>query len=308
MLNPLWLKTFVTLIETGHFTRTAEKLFMTQPGVSQHIKKLESVCGYSLIERNNKSFDITAQGQTVYHYAKELQLRESHLIAKLEPDSPFKGTVKLACSGSLALLLYPHLLDLQCEHPHLITHIEAAPKHKVLADILSGDADIGIVTRMPTDKRLIGEKLSIEPLCLMLPASHSIEDLNLEKLQNLGVITHPDVENCLSLYCDNCGEKWMEEIRFDKLPVSGYVNQLSQILLPVAKGLGFTVLPLSALENFPDKAKIAIYQPKHEVSETLYLLTKQRASTPLRFTTIIEQIKDVLLRQDRHAGTERSCN
>ena len=48
MLNPVWLKTFVTLIETGHFTKTAEKLFMTQPGVSQHIAKLEQASKYLL--------------------------------------------------------------------------------------------------------------------------------------------------------------------------------------------------------------------------------------------------------------------
>ncbi|MFT6927030.1 MAG: DNA-binding transcriptional LysR family regulator [Psychromonas sp.] len=38
MLKPFWLNTFKTLIEVGHFTQTAEKLNMTQPGVSQHIK------------------------------------------------------------------------------------------------------------------------------------------------------------------------------------------------------------------------------------------------------------------------------
>ena len=37
MLNPVWLETFITLVDTGHFTQTAEKLHMTQPGVSQHI-------------------------------------------------------------------------------------------------------------------------------------------------------------------------------------------------------------------------------------------------------------------------------
>lgn len=73
MLNPLWLKTFITLIETGHFTRTAERLFMTQPGVSQHIKKLEQACGHPLIERNNKSFEITQQGKMLFDYAKESQ-------------------------------------------------------------------------------------------------------------------------------------------------------------------------------------------------------------------------------------------
>ncbi|WP_162064507.1 LysR family transcriptional regulator [Vibrio taketomensis] len=296
MLNPVWLKTFITLIETGHFTRTAEKLFMTQPGVSQHIKKLERECGHLLIERNNKSFDITTQGQAVYDYAKKQQQLEAQLIAGLEPDSPYKGTVRLACSGSLALLLYPHLLDLQDQHRELIPHIEAAPKRKVIADILSGDADIGIVTSIPTDKRLVSQQLSIEPLCLMLPLSANISEFNLSSLEHIGLINHPDAENYLSLYCDLAGERWLQEVRFDKLPITGYVNQLSQILLPVAKGLGFTVLPMSALENFPHKEQITVYQPQEQVSETLYLITKQRANAPLRFATVINQIESVLTR------------
>ncbi|GAB2645467.1 LysR family transcriptional regulator [Vibrio panuliri] len=296
MLNPLWLKTFVTLIETGHFTRTAEKLFMTQPGVSQHIKKLEAECGYPLIERNNKSFDITTQGQAVYDYAREMQLRETQLLTNLEPDSPYKGTVKIACSGSLALLLYPDLLELQCQHPALISHVEAAPKRKVLADVLSGEADIGIVTSIPTDKRLVSQQLSVEPLCLMLPASHPSDNLSIDQLQQLGMINHPDAENCLALYCENCHEEWLQDLRFDQIPITGYVNQLSQILLPVSKGLGFTVLPQGALENFPEKEKIVVYQAKQEVAETLYLITKQRARRPLRFTTIINQIENILSR------------
>ena len=59
MFNPVWLNTFVTLVNTEHFTKTAEKLFMTQPGVSQHINKLENAFGYSLIRRDKKSFEIT---------------------------------------------------------------------------------------------------------------------------------------------------------------------------------------------------------------------------------------------------------
>ncbi len=51
MINPLWLNTFRTLVKVGHFTQTAEKLYMTQPGVSQHIKKLEQACHCDLLSR-----------------------------------------------------------------------------------------------------------------------------------------------------------------------------------------------------------------------------------------------------------------
>ncbi|MGC7906805.1 helix-turn-helix domain-containing protein [Vibrio anguillarum] len=42
----MWLNTFKTLVDIGHFTKAAELLHMTQPGVSQHINKLEAACGY----------------------------------------------------------------------------------------------------------------------------------------------------------------------------------------------------------------------------------------------------------------------
>lgn len=48
MINTSWLRTFCTLVEVGHFTRTAERLHMTQSGVSQHIHKLEEQLGTEL--------------------------------------------------------------------------------------------------------------------------------------------------------------------------------------------------------------------------------------------------------------------
>ena len=63
MINPTWLNTFCTLVEVNHFTQTAERLYMTQSGVSQHIKKLEQQVDCALLERHGKQFTLTVQGQ-----------------------------------------------------------------------------------------------------------------------------------------------------------------------------------------------------------------------------------------------------
>ncbi|MFM2587561.1 LysR family transcriptional regulator [Vibrio sp. TBV020] len=294
MLNPTWLKTFVTLIDTGHFTKTADKLFMTQPGVSQHIKKLEQACGHPLIRRHNKSFEITEAGKTVYDYASQLETQQTQMLLSLNQDDPCTGSVSLSCSGSLALLLYPHLLDLQCKCPKLITHLEAAPHHKILAEVISGDVDLGIVTHEPSDPRIESEKFGQEPLCLMLPKSVATKSLSEEKLKQIGLIRHPDSEHYLTLYFSRCGEPELTAMNIHQLPIKGYVNQLNQILLPVAKGHGFTILPKSALDTFPLRDDIAIYQPKREVIETLYLLTKRHRQLPARFETVKEVIREQL--------------
>lgn len=294
MLNPAWLKTFVTLIDTGHFTKTAEKLFMTQPGVSQHIKKLEEACGHALIERHNKTFVITEAGKTVYEYANQLESQQQKMLNSLSQDDPYSGMVSVSCSGSLALLLYPHLLDLQCKYPSLITLLEAAPHHKILADVIKGEVDLGIVANEPSDPRIESHQFGSEPLCLMLPKEKASYPLDEAALKEIGLIRHPDAEHYLSLYFSRCGEDQLAAININQLPTKGYINQLSQILLPVAHGHGFTILPKSALEAFPLKDKVAVYQPKSEVIETLYLLTKRHRQIPARFETIKQVMRSQL--------------
>ncbi len=63
MINSSWLKTFCTLVQVGHFTHTAEKLYMTQSGVSQHIKKLEQYLKVELLVRSGKTFTVTEAGK-----------------------------------------------------------------------------------------------------------------------------------------------------------------------------------------------------------------------------------------------------
>ena len=98
MLNARWLETFVTLCETGHFTRAAEQLHMTQPGVSQHLKKLEAQIGQPLISRDGKSFTRTPAGEAVLALGRERRAGERALHEALGADDPDVGKVTLACS------------------------------------------------------------------------------------------------------------------------------------------------------------------------------------------------------------------
>ncbi|MFT6986546.1 MAG: DNA-binding transcriptional LysR family regulator [Psychromonas sp.] len=294
MLNPLWLNTFTTLVEVGHFTQTAEKLNMTQPGVSQHIKKLESACGYSLIRRENKGFELTEQGKMVYEYALKSAKDEASLIEKLSFDNPYSGQCTLSCSGSLALLIYPKLLSLQQQHPDLSIHLEAAPNQKILTEVQSGNIDLGIVTHIPNSSFYQSEIIGSETLCLLLPKSYENKQITTELLFNCGLVDHPDAMHYLSLYFDLCGEKELANINLDELPKSGYINQLNQILLPVANGVGFTVLPESAVENFSQKESLYIAQTAKKVEETLYLVQKRTRNLPERYQTICTLLQRVL--------------
>ncbi len=291
MINPLWLNTFKTLVEVGHFTQTAEKLYMTQPGVSQHIKKLEQVCDCDLLSRENKSFELTEQGRIMYRYALKLEKDQEDLFESLNFDNPYSGQCNLSCSGSLSLRLYPKLLELQQQHRELSINLEAAPNKKILNDLLEGTTDIGIVRHSPNDSYYQSQVIGKEALCLIVHQSHAGLEITPKVLDDIGLIAHPDSAHYLSLYFDLCGDKDLANININEIPKSGYINQLHQILLPVSKGLGFTVLPAGAVEHFPGRDKLHVVPPKVKVEETLYLVQKRNRKLPHRYDTVIDLIK-----------------
>lgn len=137
MVNPLWLKTFIALVEQKHFTRTADLLHMTQPGVSQHIRKLEDYYQATLINRNEKGFELTQEGEKVLRFARELVVSEEQLKESLKEDNPYEGACRLSSPGALAMRLYPQLCVIQQQYPELLMQFEVAPNHRIVSELLS---------------------------------------------------------------------------------------------------------------------------------------------------------------------------
>ncbi|PSU36506.1 LysR family transcriptional regulator [Photobacterium lutimaris] len=292
MLNTQWLHTFITLVEIGHFTQTADKLFMTQPGVSQHIKKLEEQAGTPLIKRIGKRFELTPAGQQLYQYGLRRQDDEKQLLGQLLADDPFSGECHLACSGSLAMFLYPHFLSHQKNHQAISIHLESAPNQRILEGIKGGQFDIGIITHAVADQYFNQTKIGQEALCVVVPADYPDAKLDKESLYSLGFINHPDGKHYLQqVHQANYGDSHFD---FRKMKITGYINQLNQILLPVSKGLGFTVLPEKAVDHFSYPDKIKTLAVPNTVSQELYLIRKQHRPLPKRYIHIIDTITKLL--------------
>ncbi|MGL5391774.1 MAG: LysR substrate-binding domain-containing protein, partial [Shewanella sp.] len=75
---------------------------------------------------------------------------------------------------------------------------------------------------------------------------------------------------------------------------TGYVNQLSQILLPVSQGLGFTVLPYSTVAAFTPRDSLWAAELTHTVQEPLYLVHKTARQLPARYQAFIDLITEIV--------------
>lgn len=288
MLNNQWLITFKTLVDVGHFTKTAEKLFMTQPGVSQHIKKLEHSLDTQLLIKIGKKFELTNAGNKVYQYACEQLQQQQALKEAITQDSPHKGECRFAMSGSLSMQFQPAFLERQKKHTQLHISLEAAPNLRIAENLIGNQIDVGLMTqRLPTEQ-LDYDVIGHEQLCLVLPKKHELNSMSISTLIQLGVIDHPDCQLYLSQILRSHD---LDKSQSD-IPINGYINQLSQILYPVVHGLGFTVLPLSAVNAFPLQNKITIAQLPQQSNETIYLVTKKNRPIAKRYHWFIDTIKN----------------
>ena len=291
MLNSQWLKTFVKLTETGHFTQTANQLGMTQPGVSQHLKKLEQQIGAPLITKIGKGFELTREGELLLSFALTAEKQEADLRAAIQQDDPNTGEIRITCSGSMALYLYPRLLKRQNLHSGLLLKVEVAPNQRSLQLLQSNEVDLCIVTQQTAQPALEQQHIGNEPLCLVVPVDFKGKPSAFADLEALGFIDHPDGQHYAErLLTPNFPE--MNALAAN-LRITGYINQLSQILVPVAQGLGYTVLPETAVRSFEAQEKIRILELQEPVSDPLYLTVKKHRTLPARYDWFRQEIAEL---------------
>ena len=289
MLNPQWLRTFVTLAGEGTFTRAAECLDLTQAAVSQHVQRLETQLGPLLIRRPRR-VELTPAGDALLIYCAELLAADQRLHQRLYAKDGEHGEISLISPGSIGLALYPHILDWQQTYPGLSVRHRFAPDSEVLNAVLENRFELGLVTLRPDDRRLRVSLFAEEPLELVAPAGASVKDWT--DLERLGFMDHPDglamAGRLLSRYFpDSPGVR--------NLPISGYTNQITLILESVARGIGFTVIPRYARLAFARPEAIQVIESDARVVDSLWLLHRAEWSLSARAERLLEHLRKNIL-------------
>lgn len=286
MINPAWLRSFCTLVDVGHFTHTAERLHMTQSGVSQHMRKLEEALGVELLVRDGKKFSLSDAGERLYAKAQDILQALSNLEQSVGEDPPYEGTVRVMSPGSVGLKLYPHLLALQKKHPKLIIDYRFAPNSDVENAIAESTVDIGFMTSKSTLADVSCTPVAEESLLLVTPATVEMPDW--ETLMAIGFIDHPDGSHHANLLM---GANFPEFQHIHQFSRKGWSNQIGLILEPVSLGMGFTVLPAYAVEAFHKPKQIKAHRLSNPVSETLFLCGRRQRAMQKRMETVIAEAR-----------------
>jgi DNA-binding transcriptional LysR family regulator len=170
------LRLYCDVVRLRSFSRGAEQNFVSQSAASQAVQQLEAQLGVVLVDRTKRPFVVTREGEAFYAAARGIL--ESWEKAKTEVaavKARVDGTVRVAAIYSVGLhdmsrpmqqfmSLYPAArVQLECLHPH-----------KVVEAVLTGEADIGIMSYPPAERALSVVPLREEPMALVCHPNHRL--------------------------------------------------------------------------------------------------------------------------------------
>jgi DNA-binding transcriptional LysR family regulator len=138
-------QTFLKLCQIKNYTKTAEKLHITQPTVSQHIKHLEEYYGVKLFNYSSKKLNLTAAGKKLYHYTERM-IADSRKIAQTISNKSPKQNIKFGATLSIGEFVMPDILNqAMTENPELNFDMLVENTATLLQKLKAGEINFAIL-------------------------------------------------------------------------------------------------------------------------------------------------------------------
>lgn len=104
------LRSFVMINDLGGFTAAAEMLGRSQPAISQHVKKLESLLSRQLLDRSGATMVLTPAGNTLLGYARQILSLNDEVVGQFN-SPPVSGRIRFGIPSEFAITLLPKIVS-----------------------------------------------------------------------------------------------------------------------------------------------------------------------------------------------------
>lgn len=145
MLDPVLLRSFLAVVQTGGFTRAAASLHLTQSTVSQQIRRLEEQLGAELLDRSGRYVVTTTEGERLLGYAQRIValMDEAQLALGRSAE---EGEIRLGVPDDFAAnSLTPYLADFADSHRGIRLEITSGLSHDVWRAFNAGELDLALI-------------------------------------------------------------------------------------------------------------------------------------------------------------------
>jgi DNA-binding transcriptional LysR family regulator len=238
---------FVAVAEELHFGRAAERLHISQPSLSQQIRRLELQLGVTLLNRTSRRVELTPAGRTLLREGRRLLTQSRRAVQATRAAAGERLTIGFAGSAASALLS-PSLGAFGERHPSVTVSLRELMLDRV-EDIVTGAVDVAFTRLLPGQVDLEVEVVAREPRVAAMAATHPLatrESLTFADLQGESFITNPVMDGA------DPPARWLAEQRAHGLPgrVAAEAASVQEILTLVADRRGMCLVPMAVTRDY----------------------------------------------------------
>ena len=279
---------FYTVAKYKHMTRASLELHISQPAISQSIKKLEQQLGGTLFLRSNKGMELTSEGKMFYEYVKgalELINNAENEFTSFKDLS--KGEIKIGCSTTLTkLVLMDALKDFHLDYPNININITNDLTIKLINDLKLGKLDFVVFNESNIKETNLNLKKikELKQGFIYNPEFYDDNVNNFEDLNNIPLILQKEESNSRKLLDYIALQNNVKLIPKMEVVSQELITEFTNIGL----GIGFAFIDL-AKRNFKNLKELNINKKIPNIN--IYLATNKSVSLTFASKMFIKYLK-----------------
>jgi|SRR5579875_957222 len=302
------IRVFQAVATLLSFSRAAQELSISQPGVSFHIRALEQEYGADLFERVGRRLYLTDAGRTLATYAQRATLLEEEaLVAMQELKGLESGLLVVGASATIGIYLLPEVVgEFRKRHPGIKVSLRVGNKRHTLERLMENELDFGLVAGPVTHDALSSEPYLDDELVVIVSPSHRFAA---QEIVYPGELRR---ETFLVRETGSGTQELMDE-RLAHLGVAPadtmQLGSTEAIKQAVTANLGISVASRYTIEAELAGGRLCLANvPALRLQRRLLLVhhkDKRLSKTAVAFRLLLQEVS---LRQQRRAGLERDLH
>lgn len=268
-------RAFLMVLETGSFTKAAERMGYSQSALSQMVSGLEKELSLTLLKRSRYGISLTHEGERLLPFVRQAVLHDDALRRAADDIRGLEtGEVRIGTISSVSSHWLPPVIERFWErYPHIELVLHQGDYTSIRQWVANGEVDLGFINPVAA-KGLETHAIKTDEFCAVLPLGHPLATQDKVSLSDLGE------EPYLMLEEGAFSEPMDAFLRTGIKPSVRLVEHDDySILAMVERGLGYSILARMILDRTDYGVAIRPIEPT--VTRTLALATKDQRSLPV---------------------------
>lgn len=269
-MNTNDFKIFEAVAANGSFTKAAEAMFTVQSNVTARIKSLEDEFAVSLFTRTSRKVELTAAGQTLMHYFKQVGQLIEEAKRELSQSGQLIGQLKIGCIETTMALKAPEIINKFNEmYPEIELEFKADMSSNLIQDVLNYKLDAAFVAAPVSIPELAQQTIKEEQLVM-------VTSIRYQKIEEI----IQDTQVKIVVFDQGCNYRARLESWLSFKGIVNYksivVNSLEGIINFVEADLAITILPAELIEQYYQNRRLKTFSIGKELGTSTTILVHRK--------------------------------